>query len=129
MIELLADNYKHCPICKKECRVEAYEGYHYGYYAALQVQVFLCFNPLADDPLHYYNHIVASDDTLKIARQEFSLNLGNRYVIFINNYKEQTSSIKFHKNDNATLLPVMLMPDFPKLTSLKSKVRTIIVFS
>jgi hypothetical protein len=128
-IIISSDKYKNCPICNHEFKIEKGRGYIYDFHAASEVQVFLCLNPLVSDPLHSYTHIVDVDVPNQIAYQEFALDLGNKYVLFANNYKLQTSAIKNNKHGDPLLFPFIIMPDFPNLNSLKNRVKTVIVFS
>jgi hypothetical protein len=65
----------------------------------------------------------------KLAFHEFSLNLGNKSVLFSNNFLIQKSLIKNNKDSKPLELGFVIMPDFPNLDSLKKKVRTAITFS
>jgi hypothetical protein len=128
-IILLSKQYKVCPICAQILRKEEGRGYTYDFHSAQNVKVALCFNPLASDPLHSYCHIIDTSAPDKIAYQEFALDLGNKYVLFANNYQAQTSSIKNNKHGTPFPLPFIVMPNFSDLTSLKNKIRTVLVFS
>jgi hypothetical protein len=128
-IQLLTSDYLNCPICGQLCRHEEIRGYDTPLRVQGTCQTFLCYNPLANDPLHYYNHIVLNSDPLLLAYQEFSLNLGHKYVLFGINYNKNISLIKNQRNEAPLELGFVIVPDFPDLDSLKSKTRTAIVFS
>ena len=128
-IKLSPEQYKVCPICCHEFKKETGRGYNYDFHAANNVEVFLCLNPIASDPLHSYSHIIDTNNPDQIAYQEFAVDLGNKYVLFANNYQLQTSFIKNNKHSDPLLFPVILMPDFPSLAALKNKIKTVIVFS
>jgi hypothetical protein len=130
MKELLAIDYYDCPMCGQACRTEEEtRGYNTPLYVQGACQVFLCHTPLATDPLHYYSHIVEKSKPDVIAYQEFSVDIGRRYILFANNYKQEKTLIRNQRNENALELPFIIFPDFPDLTSLKSKVRLSMVFS
>jgi hypothetical protein len=126
---LSPDDFVKCPICGKECKMEGGRGYEYGFHGADDVIVFLCYNPLATDPLHSYSHIIAVDAPKRIAQQEFEVDLGNKSILFTNNYQTQHTLIRNSLKDKPLELSFIIVPDFPSLTSLKKRVRTAIVFS
>jgi hypothetical protein len=130
MKKILSPNdYNNCPICGQICIEESCRGYNVGYRDALNVKVFFCFNPTETDPLHFYTHIIDKDFPDEIAFQEFSLDLGNKHVLFSNNYKTQTSCVKNNKHGTPLEFPIMIFPDFPSLKILKNKTKTILTFS
>ena len=119
---------ENCPICYKELRSTNINPI-YGGHPRSQPVIFICCSPLAGDPLHYYTHTVNVDAPGWIDTQEFSIDLGNKYVLFYNNYTIPVSSIRSGKNLDALVIPMVLVPDFPKLESLRKKIRLSITFS
>lgn len=118
-----------CPICGGELRQEQSNPLY-----QLQMrdsgQIFLCFSPLFNDPLHYYSHTVATDNSDWIISQEFSINIGSRYVMFYNDYQLDQSSIRSDARSAETLqIPILVIPDFPNLENLKRKIKLSITFS
>lgn len=128
-IEYSSELYPRCPICKKVFKVVEGNGYEYHFKAAREVKVFLCYGPLASDPLHYYSHIVDQTAPGILAYQEFSVDLGHKSILFANDYSKQQTLIRNQRNDAPLELSFLIVPDFPSLTSLKKRVRTAIVFS
>ena len=128
-ISLDAYLYTDCPICGHACRTEESRGMNTPLAVQGPCQVFLCHTPLATEPLHYYNHIVDKAAGDFIAYQEFSIDIGDKYVLFAINYKRVKTLIRNQKNDKPLELDFILYPDFPKLTSLSKKIRTAMVFS
>jgi hypothetical protein len=118
-----------CPICQQPLLAE--EGSRHRVPRGMQgaCQAFICYNPLANLPLHYYSHVVVDSNLDLIIFQEFSVDLDNKWIIFANNYVDETSSIRSSKNVEPLDVPVLLLPDFPNLDSLKSKIRMSLVFS
>lgn len=123
------DHLYNCPICNQACTVDEESGYNTVLRVQGQCQVFLCINPLVENPLHYYSHIVETAYPDRVAYQEFSLDLGSKHVLFSLNYKEQKSIIKSSKDANPLSLDFIITPDFPNLDWLKRKVQTSITFS
>jgi hypothetical protein len=120
-------NYRtHCPICKGVL-VNDNGSVHGG--STFSLEKFSCYNPLASDPLHYYHHQVNPVDPDTLAYQEFSVNLGHRYIIFSNHYSLHTSFIKTARGAEPLMIPVLLIPDFPSLEKLKNKIKISMVFS
>src|SRR5581483_8360840 len=105
-----------CPICKNEL---AQDKLHQKFGKQDACQVFICFSPLADDPLHYYSHTIKDDGSDWIIFQEFSVDIGSRYVLFNNDYETDKSSIRSAIGQEALDIPVLLIPDFPSLDNLK----------
>lgn len=128
-IELPCDQYINCPICGKTCEVDEVSGYKTPIRVQGPCQIFLCHNPLVTDPLHYYSHIVDKSEPERLAYQEFSLDLGTKSILFAINFQQQKSLIKNAKDITPLELDFIISPDFPKLESLKKKVRTSITFS
>jgi hypothetical protein len=122
------DHYYNCPICGEPCRIEKEEGWNTALRVSGRVSVFLCYNPLAHDPLHYYTHIVEETEPNKIALQEFSLDLGKKSILFTNNFKEQKSIVKDSTDASPLEFDFLMLPDFPFLYLLKKRVKTAIVF-
>ena len=122
------DHYFNCPICGQVCREETQDGWNSSIRVSGKVTNFLCYNPLAQDPLHYYSHIVNNSEPNKIAYQEFSVDLGKRSVIFAINCNSQVSIIKDNSDAEPLELNFVIVPDFPSLYSLKKKIRTAITF-
>jgi hypothetical protein len=89
--------------------------------------LFLCFNPTIDDPLHSY---VKKVDKIadQIINEEFSVKVGNKYFLFSNNYLEQKSIFKSDNDKLASTCTSFIIPDFPKLDNLKSKIQLISTF-
>lgn len=128
-VVLCSDHFYNCPICGMQCRVEEERGFNYVLRMQGSFQQFLCINPLAADPLHYYSHMVDKSEPNTIIYQEFSLDLGNRSILFANNYVLQKTMIKNSHDSKPLELSLIIPPDFPYLTSLRKKVRTAITFS
>jgi hypothetical protein len=105
------------------------QGRLYGMHVQGPYQVFSCYNPLVTDPLHYYTHTVVKSDPNKILLQEFSLDLGNKSILFCNDLHLQKTIIKMAHDAEPLVLNFIIEPDFPYLTSLRKKVRTAITFS
>jgi hypothetical protein len=130
-VVLVPDHFYNCPICGQKCH-EAEEK-HGVWQGALRLQgpcqVFLCYNPLPNDPLHYYCHLVEKSAPTRVAYQEFSLNLGNKHILVLNNFLTQKTSIKNSKDATPLELNFIIEPDFPYFNSLKKKIRTAITFS
>ena len=128
-VVLCSDHFYNCPICGKQCKVEESRDFNFVLRMQGPFQQFLCINPLAEDPLHYYSHMVDKSEPNRIIYQEFSLDLGSKSVLVANNYLTQTTAIKNNRESSPLKLSFILDPDFPYLTSLKKKVRTSITFS
>jgi len=64
----------------------------------------------------------------RIAAHEIRIDLGNRYVVLVNNYQIQKSFIRTDSSKIPLEAP-LLVPDFPYLESLKKKIRTVLTFS
>jgi len=130
-VVLLQDHFYNCPICGKELKVNNNEGkdnYVQRMYGSFQQ--FLCFGPLAEDPLHYYSHLTDKNGKANtLSYQEFSMDLGNKSILVAHNFVAQTTLIKVDHNTKPLELFFILSPDFPYLTSFKRKVRTAITFS
>lgn len=124
-----SNSYSCCPICSNKFVTEEGPGWKLKMHHMNFARVFLCFNPLASDPWHCYTHVVDTSDPDFIAFQEFEVDLGSKSVLFSNDYQKQKSQIKNNIKAVPLIFPAMLMPDYPKLESLKSKIRTIITFS
>jgi len=107
-----------CPICGEEL-VGSLQG---------TFQVFTCYAPLAEQPLHYYSHTVAPYAN-GIDSQEFSVKLKNKWIIFSNNYLTELSTIKFSTYTHEDMVTsFLLVPDFPSLENLKNKIRMTLTF-
>lgn len=119
-VVLVPDHFYNCPICGAPCIEDAKQALF---------QVFLCNNPLVNHPLHYYTHIVEKSTPHRIARQEFSLDLGPYIVLYASLFKSQKTVIKSQKDVKPLMLDFIISPDFPDLNGLKKKVRTSITFS
>jgi hypothetical protein len=128
-IVLCSDHYYNCPICGMQCGIEKKNQYNHVLRMQGSFQQFLCMNPLAQDPLHYYSHMVDPAEPNIVIYQEFSLDLGSKSVLFANNYNTQLSIIKSSYDTKPLELSFIIAPDFPHLTSLRKKVRTAITFS
>lgn len=128
-ITLVPDHFCNCPICGKECIRDEAEGYNTPAYAQGKCDVFLCINPLAKLPLHYYTHVVDKTTPNIISYQEFTIDIGNKYVVFALDLVGQKTIIKDSKRDKGLELNLIISPDFPKLSSLVKKIRTAITFS
>jgi hypothetical protein len=87
---------------------------------------YFCHSPYKEKPLHYYSHhIIAS----KIVYQEFSVDLGNKWVMLCNDYNKKTSNIYFKKRNGISInVPFIINPDFPDLISVSKKIKTVLVF-
>lgn len=128
-ITMSSDQFFNCPICGNKCSVSEESGYNRQLNMQGPRQVFSCYNPLVNDPLHYYSHVVEKSDPNKIAYQEFSLDLGSKNIMFANNYVVQRTSITNTHEAKPLELKFIIEPDFPYLDSLKKKIRTVITFS
>ncbi len=128
-VVLCSDHFYNCPICGAKCKVEEERPNNYVQQMHGSYQQFICFNPLASDPHHYYSHMVSKVNQNVIAYQEFSLDLGSKSILFATNYVAQTTLIKQSYDSKFLELFFVIEPDFPNLTSLKKKVRTAITFS
>ena len=128
-VVLCSDHFYNCPICGMQCRVEDERDFNFVLRMQGSFQQFLCINPLAEDPLHYYSHMVDKAAPNTIIYQEFSLDLGSKSILIANNYITQTTAIKNSRESKPLELSFIISPDFPYLTSLKKKVRTAITFS
>jgi hypothetical protein len=128
-VVMVPDHFYNCPICGKQCEVEEVTGWNSVYRVQGPCQVFSCIMPLASDPLHCYNHIVFRAEPNQIAFQEFEVDLGNKSVLFANDYRIQHSIIKNSRDAVPLELSFIIVPDFPSLSSLKKKIRTSLTFS
>lgn len=88
-----------------------------------------CFHTNPDDPLHYYGNFSDAKYPSVVLFDEFSINIGNKYVMFSNVYSENRSLIWSREGSKSIGLPFIIEPDYPNLTSLKKKVRSSITFS
>lgn len=128
-IVLAPDQYYNCPICGRACIEEEVDAL--GTFLRKQgvCQYFLCYNPLGDQPHHYYNHFVDKADPYKIARQTFSIEVDNQLYICILDLLNQKTLI----SNGTETLPLevnqVIVPDFPDLHYLVKKIRTIKTFS
>jgi hypothetical protein len=115
-----------CPICHgvltldREPRVSGMQG---------ACQAFECYTPLDKMPLHYYSHMVRPEKPNKIISQEFSVDLGNRWVLVTNNYLTQKSYIRAGQATADLEVSTILVADFPNMENLKNKIKMVIVFS
>lgn len=91
-------------------------------------QSYECYRPLAESPLHYYNHLVTIGGARGIIFQEFSVHLGHKWVILENNYKTETSMVRLSSGQTPMEIPSLIMPDFPDMINLKNKIRMILTF-
>ena len=119
----------YCPICHKDLEQEEINSIHSAFpYSGTLGGNFICLSPLANDPLHYYAHIAEGAEPSWISFQEFTIDLGSKYVIFRNDYEGEKSSVKSNKDIEALSVP-FLTPDFPNLESLRKKIKLSITFS
>lgn len=126
------NNFYDCPICGQKCCKETTPralGLSLKNITQRLCQVFSCYNPLPNEPLHYYSHVVEESSPDKIIFQEFEIDLGNKSVIFGVNYNNQKSYIKTSQNLKSLEVPFIIVPDFSNLVSLGKKIRTVIVFT
>lgn len=130
---LVPDHYYNCPICNQPCSQEEVEGYQTVLKKQGTCHQFLCINPLPNNPLHYYSHIVEKSEPTRIAYQEFSINASLddklKYYLFGIDLVNQRTLIKNSSSDEPLELNFVIQPDFPALDSLVKKIRTAIVFS
>ena len=113
-----------------DCRVEdSVKDFNVLLNKNCATQQFFCLNPLAKDPLHYYSHIVDKSEPNRIAAHEIRIDLENKYVVLVNNYQIQRTYIRTDSNKAPLAVPVLLVPDFPDLVSLKKKIRTALTFT
>jgi hypothetical protein len=111
-----------CPICHQECDLkDIHTNGRPG------VNNFLCYAPLANEPLHYYSYSVVVPQNIATT-EEFSLDLGNKAVIFAIDFQKKTTAIKSKYLTLPLSFDFIIVPDFPNLISLKKKVRTLITF-
>ena len=128
-MNLELSHYIDCPICKQTCKSEQGNGRDTPLNMQGPCQVFLCHTPLANAPLHYYSHIVDPAEPNVLAYQEFSIDLGGKYVLFANDFTKNMSVIRHHRHDKPLEFNFLLEPDFPTLSLLAKKIRTVVVFS
>lgn len=128
-VTLATEHFYNCPICGAACDHDEAEGYNTPTHAQGKCDVFLCVNPLANRPLHYYSHIVEKAEPTVISYQEFTIDLGSKYIMFGLDLVRQKTIIKNSKRDKGLELDFVLNPDFPSLLSLVKKIRTTITFS
>jgi transcription elongation factor Elf1 len=127
---LSPDHFYNCPLCGMDCRVEdSPRDFNLLLNKNCAIQQFFCLNPLAKDPLHYYSHIVDKSEPNRIAAHEIRIDLGNRYVVLVNNYQIQRTYLRTASNKRPLEVPVLLVPDFPHLDSLRKKIRTALTFT
>ena len=124
-----SDHFFNCPVCGSKCKIEEEQPHNYVQRMHGSFQQFICFNPLAADPHHYYSHMVSKMEQNVLAYKEFSMDLGSKGVLFAINFIAQTTLIKKSHDSKFLELPFVIEPDFPNLTSLKKKVRMAITFS
>lgn len=122
-----------CPICGKEThndpKASTMSSLRHRHYKQQPCQVFLCYNPLAGNPFHYYACTVLNSDLAHVVVEEFSVDLGSKPVIFTNDYLEGKCRIRVDKDKDPLEVAILMAPDFPELISLKKKIRTAITFS
>lgn len=123
------EQFNNCPICKQPCSKEEVEGYRTSLKKQGLCQQFLCINPLAENPLHYYLHLVEDSNPDRIALQEFSVDIGSKYILSALDLISQRTLIKFSQHGQPLALDFVIIPDFPVLESFKKKIRTAITFS
>ncbi len=128
-IVLVPEQFNNCPICGQTCSIEEVEGYRTSLQRQGLCQQFLCINPLADNPLHYYLHLVEHSEPTRISSQGFSLEVGNKYYLINLDLMQQKTLIKNSQHGQPLVLDFIIVPDFPALESLKKKIRTAITFS
>jgi len=128
-VVLVPDHYYNCPICGQACLEEKIDGWRTVLKTQGACQQFICINPLANNPLHYYDHLVDEATPNRIAYQEFSIDIGSKYIMFALDLVHQKTLIKNSVNADALELDFIIVPDFPTLGSLKKKIRTAITFS
>jgi hypothetical protein len=120
-------NTNNCPICQGVLTLDVDPPRRVSMQGSCQS--YDCYTPLDKMPLHYYSHTVRPVKPHKIISQEFSIDLGNRWVILTNDYSARKTYIKSRHDTDPLMVPVILMPDFPDLENLKNKIRMAIVFS
>lgn len=125
----MPEHFYNCSICGNECNAAETEGYNTPTHAQGKCVVFCCITPLANNPLHYYSHVVVDADPNMIAYQEFSVDIGSKYIMLALNLVNQKTLIKNTKRDNGLSLDFIISPDFPGLHSFIKKIRTVITFS
>jgi hypothetical protein len=121
-----------CPICRQVLKKNNINPlYNINSQVPLREvgDIFICCSPLANDPLHYYAHVVEKQEPYRIIFQEFSIDLGAKYVIFRNNYEVNKSFINSNRAKELLEIPILLIPDFPDLESLKKKIKLHLTFS
>lgn len=128
-IRFPCNTYLNCPICGKTCEVDEVSGWKIAARVNGMCRVYNCYNPLANNPLHYYSHVVEKENPEFLIFQEFSLDLGTKSILFGINFQHQKTTIKAVRDVDALELDFIIVPDFPNLESLKKKVRTAITFA
>ena len=127
-VVLSPDQFNNCPICGQVCSIEEVDGSRIFQRQGM-CQQFLCINPLAENPLHYYLHLVENSEPSRIAFQEFSVDLGKKYILLAFDLVLQKTLIRDSKHGQPLALDFVIVPDFPALESFKKKIRTVLVFS
>lgn len=123
MIEVI----NNCPICGNILQLEELSRYRHNGLSQGPCQQFLCYTPLVTNPLHYYSHVAVP--TCSPVIQEFSLDLGSKHVLVVNNFVIRRTSIKNNKYADPLELNFLITPDFPDCRLLKKQIRTALTFS
>ena len=119
-------NTNNCPICQGVLTLDADPPRRTSMQGTCQS--YDCYTPLDNMPLHYYSHMVRPAKPNKIISQEFSIDLGSRWVILTIDYSAKKTYIKSSHNTEALAISVVLAPDFPDMENLKNKIRMALVF-
>lgn len=117
-----------CPICSTKLHYTRKNAYCALLGRSLSHVDARCIKPSVNDPLHYYT-CIASENIEPILVEEFTIDLGDRYVMIINNYEKHKTIIKTSQNTSPLELNFLIQPDFPKLISTKKKISLSLVFS
>lgn len=117
-----------CPICGSSKELLTRNSSHVYGLNFRDFNEIICHNAMADNPLHYYHHIIDPIDK-SIAFLEFSLDLGHKHILVANNLRTQVTLIKNKKGDQPLELKFLITPDFPDCKVLKNKIQTYTIFS
>lgn len=125
-------NYNSCPICYENLIKESTSSIsRINFHNTRDKYVSnFCVAATKSDPLHYYNQVSFEDNVNKIIFQEFSINLGSKYILYANyiDMNNSKSYIKRNIDDKEFELPIQILPDFPDLVLFKKRIITTITF-
>ncbi len=126
-----------CPVCNNKLFIEEARdgvGFLKRYFPGNKLILISAthFHPSSKDPLHYYGYFSDKLNPDVVLFDEFSINIGNKYVMFSNVYLENRSLIwtrEANTESRSLGLPFIIEPDYPKLTRLKKKVKLSLTFA